>query len=213
MASALAEHDSQQHAGRLAFLTGHLYQLQTLRWVGLHLTLILSPAFFFLRPWQGWLLAGLLATFTALWFLVFSRSVRRRFGRTELSSAQRLRLRFPSRLLAVVPLAFLLGHVYCRYILHIHGDDFTLTWWLALWMLAPVADSTNPSTRRCAYAIAFAILVLVYMQFAFWTPMEDWRGALAFSSLGLVLLVIAIFDFTLLCRTVRENAPERRIYA
>lgn len=106
MTPALVEPDPQRDAGRLAFPTAHLHQLQTLRWLGLHLTLILSPSFFFISTWQGWLLAGLLALFTALWFLVFSRSLRRRFGRTELSVVQRLRLRFPSRLLAVVPLAF-----------------------------------------------------------------------------------------------------------
>lgn len=189
--------------GRLTFLATHLYQLQTLRWLGLHLALVASPLFFFYRPWQNCVLASLLAAFTMGWFFCFTRAVRQRFGTTKLSRVQRVRLRYPSRLLAIVPLVFLLGHAYCRYVLGTHNDDFLITWWLVLWLLAPVFDRTNPIARRSAYGLALTALVSIYARFAFGTPLDDWRGSLAFSSLGAVLLALAIFDYKLLCRTAR----------
>ena len=208
MMSLAVQQVSQPNSDRLTFLASHLYQLQTLRWLGLHLMLLLSPAFFLLSSRQNYSLLILLTVFSALWFLIFTRTVRQRFGRTELTPLQRLRIRFPSPLLAFVPAVFLLGHFYCRYILTVHNDDWMVSWSLVLWMVAPIAGKANPPVRRLAYALALAALTLIYMRFAFWTPMGDWRGALVFSSLGAILLSLAIFDYALLCRITSVDSPQ-----
>lgn len=185
---------------RLQFLAVHLYELQTLRWLGIHLSLLCCPALLLVRQqWQLWCLLVLMVAFTAGWFFGFRRAMRTRFGVTRLTVTERARLRYPSPWLAMVPAVFLLAHFYCRYVLHLHSDDFIFGWAFATWFMAPAVNRTNPVPRRMAYAAALLTMVCAYALFSS-TALEDWHGALFFSVIGVVLLALALFDYTLLCR-------------
>lgn len=199
MNAALAHSDGSLPNNRLHFLAVHLYDLQTLRWLGLHLSLICCPVLLLVRPWQAWCLLVLMSAGTAGWFLWFGHAMRARFGVTRLTRLERMRLRYPSQLLALVPLVFLVGHFYCRYVLHMHSDDFLFGWPFVAWLMAPVVDRTNPKLRRTAYAAALTMVVAAYAVFAT-RALAGWHGALFFSVLGTAFLALALFDYTLLCR-------------
>lgn len=72
---------------RLRFLTRHLHDMQSLRWLPAHLLLIALPAL--VHAGHPDITAITTATLTATWFTCFQRLARNRFGESNLTLAEK----------------------------------------------------------------------------------------------------------------------------
>jgi hypothetical protein len=199
--SALSQSDIGEQ--RLRFLTLHLHDLQSIRWAPLWIFLIYAAFAFSLNygpfPVRFAACAALLAE--PLWFWYVTRHMRQTYGRAKLTAAERLRLRFPSRIVMLFTVVFFIVWIGLDILYRLHrprNQDWLIGCLIVLVLLRKITDKTNPPIRRNAYAAGLLVLLIgVPLLFLIGQDLSPWSLVL----LGSVFLFLGIFDFILLERT------------
>ena len=186
---------------RLEFITRHFVDLQTIRFAPLPLAMLLAPTLpdtLHLTRGTAWavLIAILLTVGGFYWW---STVAIRRYGSVRLSRNERLRMRLHPIVLALFMVMFLAQTWFYFFGPRKHYWDVYTLFTVLIIMLQPILDSTNPASRRIAWAIGLVVL------FSAGPLLYGVNRDMAFSPLaGGVWLSLSIFDFLLLRRTFAE---------
>jgi hypothetical protein len=186
---------------RLEFITRHFKDLQTIRFAPLPIAMLLAPALpdtSHMSRGTAWavLMAILL---TVCGFYLWSTVAIRRYGSVRLSHEEGLRMRLHPIIFALFMVMFLAQTWSYLFGPRTHYWDVYILLTVLIIMLQPILDSSNPASRRIAWAIGLVVLSsagpLLY----------GVNREVAFSPLaGGVWLSLSIFDFLLLRRTFAE---------
>ena len=186
---------------RLEFITRHFKDLQTIRFAPLPIAMLLAPVLpdtSHMSRGTAWavLMAILLTVGGFYWW---STVAIRRYGSVRLSREEGLRMQLHPIIFALFMVMFLAQTWFYFFGPRTHyWDVFTLFTALII-MLQTVLDSTNPASRRIAWAIGLVVL------FSAGPFLYGLNREVAFSPLaGAVWLSLSIFDFLLLRRTFAE---------
>lgn len=186
---------------RLEFITRHFKDLQSIRFAPLPIAMLLAPALPdtpHLSRSTAWavLMAILL---TAGGFYWWSTIAIRRYGSVRLSREKGLRMRLHPIISALFMLMFLAQTWFYFFGPRKHYWDVYTLGTVLIIMLIPILDSTNPASRRIAWAIGAVVL------FGAGPLLYGIDRDMAFSPLaGGVWLSLSIFDLLLLRRTFAE---------
>jgi hypothetical protein len=192
-------------ARRLHFLALHVDDLQSLKWAGFEIALVATPALPLSTPTTNRWLFGALLSLAFAWMLWFRAYGRRRFGRTTLSQPERVRQRYPSRMIAWTAVFFAAGQLVSRWYFHVRNGDWILSMVIVSWMLSRALDTTNLVERRIAYGAGLAISGGLYG----WLALLDshgaagWMQAFPVSAFGALLLSLSWLDFHLLRKAMK----------
>jgi hypothetical protein len=192
---------------RIEFVTRHLLDLQTIRFAPVPMTMLLAP----LAAWRtqhvsreaAWaMLLGFLSVVAGVyWWSTFA--IRRRYGSVKLSREEGRRMMSHPMIVAIqIVLAATLIWFYF-FAPHTYSADVYLSVTIAIIMLRKILDSTNPASRRLAWAIG---LVILFTSIPLLMSVDG--GAVAVA--GAVWLSLSIFDFLLLRRIfagISASAP------
>jgi hypothetical protein len=136
---------------------------------------------------------------TAGGFYWWSTAAIRRYGSVRLSREERLRMRMHPIIFALFMVMFLGATWFYFFGPRKHYWDVYTLFTVLIIMLQPILDSTNPASRRIAWAIGLVAL------FSAGPLLYGVNRDMAFSPLtGGVWLSLSIFDFLLLRRTFAE---------
>ena len=188
--------ESGSESRRLRFLTLHLHDLQSIRWIPLWIGLMYIALSYGipLRQYGPGLVLALMVTGLAEvgWYQYVTRRTRQVYGRTTLSWQERNRV-WMSGPIRLAYWALLLCHGFRRYALGVRVDDVYLYVGVALFLLMKVVDETNLTKRRWVYGIALGLYVAVA------TGMRK-VGLEAYSVvwIGVLFVGLGVFDYALL---------------
>lgn len=192
---------------RIEFVTRHLLDLQTIRFAPVPMTMLLAPLAACrtqnLSREAAWamLLGFLLVVAGVYWWTTLA--IRRRYGSVKLSREEGRRMMSHPMIVAIqIVLAATLIWFYF-FAPHTYSADVYLSVTIAIIMLRKILDSTNPASRRLAWAIG---LVILFTSIPLLMSVDG--GAVAVA--GAVWLSLSIFDFLLLRRTfagISASAP------
>jgi hypothetical protein len=186
---------------RLEFITRHFKDLQTIRFAPLPIWMLLAPALpdtSHMSRGAAWivLMAILLPVGGFYWW---STVAIRSYGSVRLSREERLRMRLHPIIFAVFAVMFLTQTWFYFFGPRTHYWDVYTLFIVLMIMLQPILDSTNPASRRIAWAIGLVFL------FSAGSLLYGVNRDMAFSPVaGGVWLSLSIFDFLLLRRTFAE---------
>jgi hypothetical protein len=186
---------------RLEFVTRHFIDLQTIRFAPLPLAMLLAPVLpDTLHMSRGTAWAVLMAILlTVGGFYWWSTVAIRRYGSVGLSRDERLRMRMHPVVLALLVVMSLVQTWFYFFGPRAHYWAASTLFTVLIIMLQPILDSTNPASRRIAWAIGLVVL------FSAGPLLYGVNRDMAFSPLaGGVWLSLSIFDFLLLRRTFAE---------
>jgi hypothetical protein len=177
---------------RLRFLALHLGDLQTIGWVPL-------MAFFAAAAvWRGmcagavlgWFGVALGATFGWAWLV--SRHVRRVYGRTKLSATERVRRQrlnpYPGLMIMIYYPVNLIWKLPRQSV----ANAVLMAAIAVALLVGPVLDETNLRVRRVAYGVGAALVAVAV------PPLVVRGGFGFFTVVGVVWMVLAVFDYGLL---------------
>ena len=183
---------------RVEFVTRHFLDLQTIRFAPVPLAMLLAPLAAHGIPHVSrgvaWaVLSGFLSAVAGIYWWG-TLAIRRRYGSVKLSREERERmLQHPIIIALYLVLAATLAW-FRFYAPHAHTGDAGIAFIVLIVMLQKILDSTNPTSRRLAWAIG---LVVLFTAEPLLTSVDG--GAVA--AAGAVWLWVSIFDFLLLRRT------------
>ena len=192
--------ESGLESRRLRFLTLHLHDLQSIRWIPLWigLTYIALSYGIPLRQYGPGLLLAFIVTGLAEvgWYQYVTRRTRQVYGRTTLSWQERNRV-WMSGPIRLAYWALLLYH----YAFGVHVDDSYLYVGVALFLLMKVVDETNLTKRRWVYGIALGVYVAAE------TGMRM-VGLEAYSVvwIGVLFVGLGVFDYALLIHAAEPTS-------
>ena len=186
---------------RLEFITRHFIDLQTIRFAPLPLAMLLAPALpdtLHMSRGTAWaVLVAILLTVGGFYW--WSTAAIRRYGSVRLSREERLRMRLHPIIFALFMVMFLAQTWFYFFGTRKHYWDVYSLFVVLIIMLQPILDSTNPDSRRIAWAIGLVVL------FSAGPLLYGVNRDMAFSPLtGGVWLSLSIFDFLLLRQTFAE---------
>jgi hypothetical protein len=182
---------------RLEFVTRHFKDLQTIRFAPLPIAMLLAPALpdtSHMSRGTAWavLMAILLTVGGFYWW---STVAIRRYGSVRLSREEGLRMRLHPIIFSLFMVMFLAQTWFYFFGPRTHYWDVYILLTVLIIMLQPILDSTNPASRRVAWAIGLVV-------FSAGPLLYGANREMAFSPLaGGVWLSLSIFDFLLLRRT------------
>jgi hypothetical protein len=188
---------------RLEFVARHYGDLQTIRFAPVPIAMVLSPAAYWIPPHitrsAAWAMLLVLLSFVssvAGFYWWSTAAITRRYGSVKASRQEALRMRrnpiiFALEMILVAALTY-----FYFFAPHTYFWEVNTAFTILILMLRTILDSTNPASRRIAWAIG---LVVLFTAGAFLSRIE--RGAAIFSLVGAVWLSLSIFDFLLLRRT------------
>ena len=187
---------------RLAFVTRHFNDLQTIRFVPVPVAMVLALAVRGVPRVSRGVAWGMLVGFllcVGLFYWWSTVAIRRRYGSVNISREETQRMRrHPVTLTLFVILAATL--TWFRFFApHTHSSDLYISFFILILMLTTILDSTNPASRRIAWAMGLSIVVTAGI---FLLDVDG--GAAIFALAGSVWLALSIFDFLLLRRTFAE---------
>jgi hypothetical protein len=188
---------------RLEFITRHFKDLQTIRCAPLPIAMLLAPA---VPDPGGWHMSRSTAwvvlmtiLLTVIGFYWWATVAIRPYGSVRLSGKEGLRMRMHPIILGLFMVMFLAQTWFYFFRPRTHYWDVYTLFTVLIIMLQPIFDSTNPASRRIAWAIGLVVL------FSVGPLLYGVNRDLAFSPLaGGVWLSLSMFDFLLLRRTFAE---------
>lgn len=197
---------------RLEFVTRHFGDLRTIRFAPVPATMLLGPiAAHFIPHVSRGVAWGILLSFLSCvvgfyrWSTV---AIRRRYGSVKVTRLEALRMRFHPIIVALSLIWIAVLQYFYFFAPHTHFSDAYMVGTIVIAMLTPILDSTNPASRRIAWAIG---LVALFGAGPFLLDADG--GAVDIELAGAVWLSLSIFDFQLLRRTFAEISASPPIAA
>jgi hypothetical protein len=187
---------------RLEFVTRHFGDLQTIRFAPVPAAMVLALTAHKMPHLSPSVERGMLLVFLLLvggFYWWSTSAIRRRYGSVRVSRAEAQRMqRHP--IITVIYMIMLAGLLWFKFLApHTHFWDWFNSFTVFILMLTKTLDSTNPASRRIAWAIG---LVVLFTAGPFLIGLEG--GAAIFSLAGAIWLSLSVFDFLLLRRTFSE---------